>query len=324
MIIRNSLSVRVSEPIWTHQRDAAPKSALSGLDSFAVRAPYARGQEVYRELDPVECWYRIESGVARRFSTRVDGKRQIVDLLLPGDVFGFGARGRHHFVVEAVTEDTVVARYPCSRLETLAERDPRIARELREAACEAMSRLHAVILNLGRTTAEQKVGHFLVKIAERLPDGATDSLTLPISREDIADYLALSVETVSRALTQLRRSGMIRLTGTRQIILLDREFLLEQTRTTSQSPMNRVQRSITMFVRALFRLLLGPSPQIRIRVSETIIRRRRAVLDNGLLMPEKHCGNGTPKRWVRRRSHAPVHGVPRRAGQAVPPWPTFG
>jgi CRP/FNR family transcriptional regulator, nitrogen fixation regulation protein len=226
VIIRNSSSVRVSEPIWTHQRDAAPKSALSGLDSFAVRAHYARGQEVYRELDPVECWYRIESGVARRFSTRVDGKRQIVDLLLPGDVFGFGARGKHHFVVEAVTEDTVVARYPRSRLETLAERDPRIAQELREAACEAMSRLHAVILNLGRTTAEQKVGHFLAKIAERLPRSATNSLTLPISREDIADYLALSVETVSRALTQLKRSGMIRLTGTRQIILLDREALI--------------------------------------------------------------------------------------------------
>jgi CRP-like cAMP-binding protein len=89
-----------------------------------------------------------------------------------------------------------------------------------------MSRLHALILNLGRTTAEEKVGHFLVKIAERLRDGAADTLTLPVSREDVADYLALSVETVSRALTQLRRRGMIRLTGTRQIIFLDRKKLI--------------------------------------------------------------------------------------------------
>jgi CRP/FNR family nitrogen fixation transcriptional regulator len=225
MIIRNSSTVRVNEPIWTHQRDAAPRSAFGGLDSIAVRGHYARGQEIYKELAPVECWYRIESGVARRFSTRADGKRQIVDLLLRGDVFGFGSRGKHHFAVEAAIEDTIVARYPRCRLEASAGSDPRIARELREAACQAMSRLHALILNLGRTTAEQKVGHFLVKIAERLPDGRSDSVMLPISREDIADYLAVSVETVSRALTQLRQRGLIRLTGTRQIRILDRNTL---------------------------------------------------------------------------------------------------
>lgn len=65
-----------------------------------------------------------------------------------------------------------------------------------------------------------------MKIAERLPDGPTNGLTLPISREDIADYLALSVEMVNRALTQLKRRGMIRLTGTRQIIFLDRKTLM--------------------------------------------------------------------------------------------------
>jgi CRP-like cAMP-binding protein len=226
VIIRNSSNVRSCEPIWTHQRDEGSQSALSGLDSLAIRTRYVRGQAIYKEHGPVECWYRIESGVARRFSTRADGRRQIVDLLLPGDIFGFGAGGRHHFEVEAVTDDTVVARLPCSRLQALAASDPRIARELRDAACAAMSRLHALILNLGRTTAEQKVGHFLVKIAERLRDGATDTLTLPVSREDIADYLALSVETVSRALTQLKRRGMIRLTGTRQIIFLDRKKLI--------------------------------------------------------------------------------------------------
>ena len=226
MIIRNSSNVRVSESIWTHQRDAVPESALHALDSVGVRTRYARGQEVYKEHSPVECWYRIEFGGARRFSTRADGKRQIVDLLLPDDVFGFGAQGRHHFAVEALIEGTIVARYPRSRLEALAASDPRIAQELREAACQAMSRLHALILNLGRTTAEEKVGHFLVKIAERLSGGCpTAYVALPISREEIADYLALSVETVSRALTQLKRRGVIRLTGTRQIRILDRNSL---------------------------------------------------------------------------------------------------
>src|SRR5438045_9614067 len=113
----------------------------------------------------------------------------MVALLLPGGIFGFGAGGRHHFEVEAVTDDTVVARLPCSRLQALAASDSRSARELREAACAAMSRLHALILNLGRTTAEQKVGHFLVEIAERFRDGAGDTLTLPMSRANIGDCL---------------------------------------------------------------------------------------------------------------------------------------
>ena len=124
MIIRNSSNVRSCEPIWTHQRDAGSQSALSGLDSLAIRTRYVRGQEIYKEHSPVECWYRIESGVARRFSTRADGRRQIVDLLLPGDIFGFGAGGRHHFEVEAVTDDTVVARLPCSRLQALRHQIP--------------------------------------------------------------------------------------------------------------------------------------------------------------------------------------------------------
>jgi CRP-like cAMP-binding protein len=194
---------------------------LRGLESLATRTRYHRGQEIYEEDSPVEYWYRIVSGVARRFSARADGRRQIVDLLLPGDVFGFGARGKHHFAVEAVLDGTVVARYPRSRLEALADSNPHIARELRDAASEAMSRLHGLILNLGRTTAEEKVGHFLLKMAERLSGGPADGMVLPMSREDIADYLALSVETVSRSLTQLKRRGVIRLMGTRRVMIID-------------------------------------------------------------------------------------------------------
>jgi CRP/FNR family nitrogen fixation transcriptional regulator len=219
---RNWPAIHATEPVWQHQCVSARQNPLEVLDSLAAQIQFRRGQEIYAEDSPVEYWYRIVSGVARRFSTRADGRRQIVDLLLPDDVFGFGARGNHHFAVEAVLDGTVVARYPRSRLEALAESDPRIARELREAASEAMSRLHALVLNLGRTTAQEKVGHFLLRMAERLSGGPSDMMVLPMSREDIGDYLALSVETVSRSLTQLKRRGVIRLTGTRQIRIIDR------------------------------------------------------------------------------------------------------
>src|ERR1700738_964066 len=87
MIIRNSSNVRVNEPIWTHQRDATPKIAWGGLDSLGVRTRYARSQEGYKECSPGECWYRVEIRRPASFSNKADGKRQIVDLLLPADVF---------------------------------------------------------------------------------------------------------------------------------------------------------------------------------------------------------------------------------------------
>ena len=222
---QNWPAIQVAEPVWRHQHAPARQVPLQGFEALAARKRYRRGQEIYKEDSPVEHWYRIVSGMARRFSARADGKRQIVDLLLPEDMFGFGGNGTHHFAVEAVLDDTVVARFPRLRLEALAASDPRVARELRGAAVEAMSRLHALILNLGRTTAEEKVGHFLLRMAERLAGGPADGMVLPMSREDIADYLALSVETVSRALTQLKRRGVILLIGTRQVRIVDRHAL---------------------------------------------------------------------------------------------------
>ncbi len=221
----NSSSVRSNDPAWLHQRAPSRSRPLEVAEPLATRVRYRRGQQIYEEDGAVDCWYRIAAGVARRFSLRTDGRRQIVDLLLPDDVFGFGVRGRHCFAVEAAVDNTVVARYPRSRLEALASSDIRAARELQEAATEAMARLQTLILTLGRTTAEAKVGCFLLRMAERLSGGDSDELLLPISRDDIADYLALSVETVSRALTQLKRRGVIRLLGTRRIKIIDREAI---------------------------------------------------------------------------------------------------
>jgi CRP/FNR family nitrogen fixation transcriptional regulator len=213
------------EPVWHHQKLSAHDNALELLDHFALRISYSAGQKIYQEETSVEYWYRVVSGAARRYSINAEGKRQIVDLLFPKDCFGFGMQGRHRFAAEAVLDGTIIAWYPRARLELLAESDPRMGRALRDVAHQAMSRLHSLILNLGRTRAEEKVGLFLLRLADRLSAGSADRVVLPVSREDIADYLALSVETVSRSLTQLKSRGMIRLTGTREIIILDRQAL---------------------------------------------------------------------------------------------------
>jgi CRP-like cAMP-binding protein len=158
---------------------------------------------------------------------RPSGRRQIVGLLLPGDLFGFPSRGEYAFSVEAVVEGTLVACYPRRRLEALADTDPAIAREIREMAFESVSRLQEQVFILGRTTALKKVGSFLLKLSERLSDGIADRIVLPMSRYDIADYLGLSVETVSRCLTGLKERGIIKLTGPRRVTIVDREALEE-------------------------------------------------------------------------------------------------
>ena len=218
-------TVRANALVWDHRPVAAPGKQPKLADSVSALTSCCRGQMIYHEGAPVECWYRVVSGTARRFIVRTDGRRQIIDLLLAGDVFGFGARGNHSFTAEAIRDGTVVARYPRSRLEGLIRSDAKIAQEVQEMALEETRRLQELILILGRTTAQEKVGAFLVHLAERLAGGPADHVVLPISRYDIADYLALSVETVSRALTSLKRSGLIKFAGTRQIAIIDRDVI---------------------------------------------------------------------------------------------------
>lgn len=213
---------RGSAPVSTVGPEISP---FGVVDSLAVPVKYRRGEEIYSANGPVDNWYRVLAGTARRLTLRANGRRQIVDLLLPGDVFGFGVNGSHFFSAEAVSLGTVIARYPFARIETEAASDSIIARDLRGMLRQEASRLQALILILGGFTAEEKVAAFLVNLAERSSCGVSGPVSLPISRYDIADLLALSVETVSRALTSMKERGVITLTGPRRINIVDHEVL---------------------------------------------------------------------------------------------------
>ena len=221
-------TAQFAEPVWAHTRVGSPRAILQALDSLGANSRYQRDQEVYREESPVGCWYRLISGAARRYAVRPDGRRQIVDVLLPGDMFGFGTQGRHAFSADAIADGSVVARYPIARIEALAASEPSVAQEVRELILKSMERLHALLLVLGRTTAEEKVGGFLLLMQGRFGCGPADRLVLPLTRYDVADYLALSVETVSRCLTTLKQRGVISLSGPRQIGIIDRDALLDR------------------------------------------------------------------------------------------------
>ena len=203
---------------------------LKSLDQLAVIIPCHRGQEICSQGEPADHWYCVISGAARRCVIRLDGRRQIVDLLLPGDVFGFSASEEYDYTIEAVAEGTVVASYPRRRVEMLADADPLLGREIRQVSFLALARLQAQLLMLGRITALEKVGSFILEIAARMSSERGNSIALPMSRYDIADYLAVSVETVSRALTYLKQRGVIKLSGARLVWIVDRDALKEGER----------------------------------------------------------------------------------------------
>lgn len=259
----NRASPHISESVWTHEQAASPRSTPEPLESLATTlSKYQRDEEIYPEQGPVEYWYQIVSGAARRYSLRADGRRQIVDLLLPGDFFGFGLRGAHVFTADAISVDTVVRRYRVAQVETLAASDTRAAREQFEIIFGAMSRVHSLLMILGRTTAEQKVGGFLLYLHGRLGSRTTNRVTLPVSRYDVADYLALSVETVSRSLTGLKERGLIALSGPREIGILDREALADEQDAGEMAASPRpVERCISSAIKDLPRTV---SVQVRV------------------------------------------------------------
>jgi CRP-like cAMP-binding protein len=206
------------------------------LDSLAVVSTCHRGQEICGQGDAAVSWFCVVSGAARRYVIRLDGRRQIVDLLLPGDYFGFTSDQNWDYGVEAINDGTVVAAYPRRRVELLADSDPELARTIREAAFQALSRLQCQLLIVGRITALEKVGSFILEMASRLSNGDRHRIALPVSRYDIADYLAVSVETVSRSITGLRQRGAIRMSGTRTLEIMNEEALEDAESLASLSP----------------------------------------------------------------------------------------
>jgi CRP-like cAMP-binding protein len=209
----------------SQDQSMARREARSTMEALEAIMRFHRGETIYDQGDPAEYWYCVASGLARKCALMSEGRRRIVDFLLPGEFFGFSAGDEHAFAVEAVVEGTTVARYPRGRIERLADGDPQLRRLIRELVFQAISRVQARILILGPTTAREKVFYFLADIAKRSSHETTAAVVLPMSRYDIADYLALSVETVSRSLTRLRHSGAISLLDGRRVRILNEQRL---------------------------------------------------------------------------------------------------
>ena len=194
------------------RRPAAPRTppqdAFDVLEQFGARQGLRRGHEFYAAGDAAEFGYRIVSGCIRTVGLDEDGRRQIAEFLLPGDLFGFDSLGTHDLSAEALT-DAVVVRYPRRVVDALAEQHGALALRLRDLTMQTLRRAHQKMFLLGRKSAGERIAAFLLEMAERAPGAARGAVELPMTRGDIADHLGLTIETVSRTMAQLCRDGTI-------------------------------------------------------------------------------------------------------------------
>jgi len=182
---------------------------------------FARNSEIYGENEPADYLYKIVSGTVRTYKVLVDGRRQVGAFHLPGDIFGFETGDEHTYSAEAITDCKIIV-IKRSAVMALAARDNDVARQMWELTARELQRVqkHSLVLI---KTAEERVAGFLLEMADRVASGGT--VELPMSRQDIADYLGLTIETVSRSLKLLEDAAAIEVARRRRILLRNRPAL---------------------------------------------------------------------------------------------------
>jgi len=198
--------------------DAADGSAIAMMGAPMT---FKRNVEIYGENEPAEYLYQVVSGAVRTYTVLADGRRQIGAFYVPGDVFGLETGEVHHFSAEAMTESKVLV-VKRSSLVALAARDTEVARQLWTLTARELERAQQHFLALIKTAEERVVG-FLLDMASRV--SGSNQFELPMSRQDIADYLGLTIETVSRTMTQLESTAAIELPSSRRVVLRNRARL---------------------------------------------------------------------------------------------------
>lgn len=206
--------------IPTDPPNRVPALPLSGLSTNTPEARLKAGSYLYFEGDTVEWLYQVTSGVLRLTRLLQDGRRQVIAFGYPGDLIGFPSGGQHHTDCEVLV-DARLQPYRRSALEG-AEGDPELHRALLQAALREISAMQDHFMMLGQKSAIEKVASFLCILVDRVGENAGNyiQVDLPMSRADIADFLGLTTETISRTLTQLRKTKIIAIDNVHTVIIL--------------------------------------------------------------------------------------------------------
>ena len=196
----------------TMSSGVAQRPALANAPFIHSKTPHtilAEGAEIYAQGERTQAIYQVAFGAVRIFRLMADGRRQISAFHLPGEVFGFEPNATHRFFAEAICATGIRA----FRLSS----DVDVSRDLLPLALGGLAKAQEHLLVLGRQSASERLAAFLLDLAER--QGGLEQFDLPMSRLDIADYLGLTIETVSRTLTRFKAKGIISLPSLRRVIV---------------------------------------------------------------------------------------------------------
>jgi CRP/FNR family transcriptional regulator, nitrogen fixation regulation protein len=198
----------------------APAMQTGTIELMGACMSFAANAEIYGENEPADYLYKIVSGTVRTYNVLVDGRRQIGAFHLPGDIFGLETGDEHTSSAEAITECKIIV-IKRSTVMAFAARDNDVTRQMWALTARELQRVqeHSLVLI---KSAEERVAGFLLEMAERVSTGG--AVELPMSRHDIADYLGLTIETVSRTLKHLEDAAAIEVER-RRILLRNRSTL---------------------------------------------------------------------------------------------------
>ena len=187
------------------------------------------GQPLFHEGDPATRVFTLTRGALKLYKLLPDGRRQVTGFMFPGDFLGITVDDEHAFTVEAVAESQL-CWFPLSRFGEFAEAHPQLERELYRLAAHELAAAQAQMVLLGRKTAEERLASFFMMLlgrAEKPAGQLVRMIDLPMSRIDIADYLGLTKETVSRVLASLKSKRVVRLDALDRVEVIDRDGLAD-------------------------------------------------------------------------------------------------
>lgn len=201
---------------------------LARFKSLGRTLGLAPGEALFHEGDPATRVFTLTRGTLKLYRLLPDGRRHVTGFLHAGDFLGIGV-GHEHAVSAEALEEAQLCWFPRNRFDDFVEQYSSMERSLYRTATDELAAAQEQMLLLARKTASERVASFLLELAERTAVGSSEPIVrLPMSRSDIADYLGLTKETVSRVISSLKKRGFIRLRRTDEVELIDRARL-EQT-----------------------------------------------------------------------------------------------
>jgi CRP/FNR family nitrogen fixation transcriptional regulator len=204
------------------ERHTAPLAIAEVMERLGLKMHYAKDEEIFAQDEDADLVHLVVSGAVRTTRLLSDGRRQVGAIYYPGDLIGLETHAIHRFSAEAICPSAVLV-VRRSALRAFAG-EGQLDRAIWEAARRELERTQEHLLVLGRKTACEKVASFLMSLAQREP---AERVQLPMSRQDMADYLGLTIETVSRMLTQLQGASVVEFDGSRKFRVTRWEALEE-------------------------------------------------------------------------------------------------